>query len=348
MKTPGDADVVVRGRAALLDALDALSEHRRAVVLVGAQAIYLHTSSVPTGLAATTKDSDLALDTRFLGNSPTVDAAMLAAGFHLDLTTNQPGAWLSADGMPIDIMVPEALAGGRGSRGMTVQPHSRQSARRAVGLEAAVVDNAVLDIAALDPTDPRVIGVAVAGPAALLVAKLHKLGKRQQQAPYRLSDKDAHDVYRLLSAFETAGLVKTLRLVSDDELAGDVTREAMDVLGDLFAGGESAVGSMMAGRAEELVGDPQFVSQAVAVLAQDPGRHSRPERRPGSRCASVSAWSPVGKSGSSGSGSSRVPMLHGNRPGDVPPSTSAVRYRRHDQAFTVRSPARTAAHDHAV
>lgn len=43
MNNSGDADLLVRARAALLDALDALADHRDAVVVIGAQAIYLHT-----------------------------------------------------------------------------------------------------------------------------------------------------------------------------------------------------------------------------------------------------------------------------------------------------------------
>lgn len=268
MSTPGDDDVVVRGRTVLLDALEALSDHRDAVVLVGAQAIYLHTASVQTGLAAATKDSDLVVDPRRLGSSPTIDAAMEAAGFHLDLTSKQPGAWLSADGMPVDVMVPEALAGGSGRRGTRVPPHAPQSARRAIGLEAAVVDNAPMDIVALDSGDERVCRVAVAGPAALLVSKLHKLGERQDDQG-RLNDKDAHDVYRLLTAFETEALAATLRDLMVHDLAGAVSRDAMVALDVLFAQGRSSLGSTMAGRAEELVGDPDFVSQAVAALAQD-------------------------------------------------------------------------------
>jgi len=41
---PGVPDpLYVRARAALLDAVEALGAHRDAIVLVGAQAIYLHT-----------------------------------------------------------------------------------------------------------------------------------------------------------------------------------------------------------------------------------------------------------------------------------------------------------------
>lgn len=42
MSPPGDADILVAARAALLDALDALRDQRDALVLIGAQAIYLH------------------------------------------------------------------------------------------------------------------------------------------------------------------------------------------------------------------------------------------------------------------------------------------------------------------
>lgn len=48
MSSPGEADgLLVAARAALLDALDALDEHRDSVVVIGAQAIYLRTASAP-------------------------------------------------------------------------------------------------------------------------------------------------------------------------------------------------------------------------------------------------------------------------------------------------------------
>jgi hypothetical protein len=51
-------------------------------------------------------------------------------------------------------------------------------------------------------------------------------------------------------------------------LAGDVTDTALDYLAQLFAE-DSGVGSVMAGRAEELVGDPAVVAAACAALAGD-------------------------------------------------------------------------------
>ncbi len=55
----GASEILVRARSALLDALDALAEQRSALVLIGAQAIYLHTGAAPVALAESTKDSDI-------------------------------------------------------------------------------------------------------------------------------------------------------------------------------------------------------------------------------------------------------------------------------------------------
>jgi hypothetical protein len=92
--------LLVRARDALLDALDALSDHRESVVVVGAQAVYLHTGAAATPVAEATKDSDLAIDGRKLADQPLIDAAMRSADFQLDKSKNQPGTWVSADGIP--------------------------------------------------------------------------------------------------------------------------------------------------------------------------------------------------------------------------------------------------------
>jgi hypothetical protein len=77
-------------------------------------------------------------------------------------------------------------------------------------------------VRAFEPHDDRAITVNVAGPAALLVAKLHKLGDRRS-TPGRLLDKDAHDLYRLLVAVPTEELAAGLQRLRADELAGPVT-----------------------------------------------------------------------------------------------------------------------------
>jgi hypothetical protein len=195
---------------------------------------------------------------------------MSAAGFSQDVSSRQPGAWLNPAGIPVDLMVPEALAGAAASqrRGARIPPHANTAARRAVGLEAAVVDHAPMRVTALGEGDERSCTVEVAGPAALLVAKLHKLGERRDN-PRRLEDKDAHDVYRLFVAVPTDVLAATVRRLLADPLAGAVTEQAMSYLQEMFAAGPRALGSAMAGRAEVGVGEPDTVAASVAVLAGD-------------------------------------------------------------------------------
>ena len=174
---------------------------------------------------------------------------------------------MSPNGIPVDLMVPEDLAGSGSRRGVRIPPHGTHSARRASGLEAAVIDHSPMRVESLDG-DGRSALVNVAGPAALVVAKLHKLGERVD-TPDRLNDKDAHDIYRLLVATETPELAATIRRLIADELSHNVTSKALEYMQQLFAAGPDALGSTMAGRAEEGVGQPETVSASVSFLAQD-------------------------------------------------------------------------------
>lgn len=268
MNSSGDeaADLLVRARSVLLDALDGLRDHIDAIIVIGAQAVYLRTGGIDVALAEATKDSDVAVDPRLLADEPRIEAAMRAAGF-LPSMNGQPGAWISLDGIPVDLMVPESLAGA-GTRGARIPPHDARATRRARGLEATLVDFDEMEVSALDPDDHRIVRVKVAGAAALLVAKLHKIAERVD-TPRRLVDKDAPDAYRILRAIETDVLILAFTRLLADELSEGATREALAYLAALFAAGPEAIGAMMAGRAEEAVGDPVQVSAAVAILSGD-------------------------------------------------------------------------------
>jgi hypothetical protein len=83
-KLPVGADqqsVYIAARRVLLDALVALAPHGKAVVLIGAQAVYLHAASANLGVAAYTSDGDLGLDPDILGDETLLEEAMTAAGF---------------------------------------------------------------------------------------------------------------------------------------------------------------------------------------------------------------------------------------------------------------------------
>jgi hypothetical protein len=121
----------------------------------------------------------------------------------------------------------------------------------------------------VDPSDKRTFNARVAGPAALLIAKVHKIHERLDR-PNRLNDNDAHDIYRLLVATtDVPALAATFQRLLADPVSESVTQRAIDWLPSLFADGPDAVGSVMAGRAEEGVGDPDVVSASVAALAAD-------------------------------------------------------------------------------
>lgn len=84
--------ITIAARRVLLDALEALEGHRDALVLVGAQAIYLYTGDTDVAIATTTKDSNIALIPICLASSPTLDSAVTAAGFSHDRSVQQPGS----------------------------------------------------------------------------------------------------------------------------------------------------------------------------------------------------------------------------------------------------------------
>ena len=105
----GGADpLYISARTALLDAADALAEQLDALVLVGAQAIYLQTDHVEFAAAEYTTDADFCVSPAALTDAPLLPSLLKARGFS---PREHPGAWSSPDGVPVDLMVPEALAG---------------------------------------------------------------------------------------------------------------------------------------------------------------------------------------------------------------------------------------------
>jgi hypothetical protein len=134
-------------------------------------------------------------------------------------------------------------------------------------LEGALVDRSRHTIKALDGGDLRTEEIWVAGPAALLVAKVHKIAERAG-SPGRERDKDALDVLRLLRAVETQELAMHLGMLGQDELAATVTIEARTLLQRFFARRESEA-VLMAVRAAGTDEDPETIAGSMTELVSD-------------------------------------------------------------------------------
>ena len=80
---PGELDeFYVRARAALLDATDALAPHLDSIVLVGAQAIYLHTGDADLAVAEFTTDADFSVEPGQLSDTPLLGDLLSRPRFH--------------------------------------------------------------------------------------------------------------------------------------------------------------------------------------------------------------------------------------------------------------------------
>lgn len=100
----------------------------------------------------------------------------------------------------------------------------------------------------MDPTDERTFIVDVAGPTALPVSKLHKIGERTAQAearPDRVIAKDAPDSYRLMLHLGPKTAVDRFAFLLEDPIAGPSTRTALGYLQALF-GAPAAAGVRLA------------------------------------------------------------------------------------------------------
>lgn len=248
-----------------------MGPHLSAVVLVGAQAVYIHAGEADLAVAPYTTDGDLALDPTLLGPEPLIEDSMEHAGFSLQ--KGGVGIWLRVVDVrgvkrtvAVDLLVPESL-GGPGRRAARIPPHAKGSARKVTGLEGALVDRDLHKIGALDPADRRQFELMVAGPAALLTAKIYKIAEREADA-HRRSDKDALDVYRLLRAVPAQDLARGFRRLLSDPLSRQVAETAQRKMGQLF-GRTHAPGTQMAARAAYPLENGETLAASLAALTQD-------------------------------------------------------------------------------
>ena len=250
----------------LFQAIEALEEHRESVILVGAQAVYIHTLHISIPVEPFTTDADLVLDSRNLQANPGIDALLGRAGFLPNPSSDAVGSWVSPAGIPLDLMVP-ASYGGPGRRAARLPNHGDRTLRKTPGIEAVLFDNSPHSIQDADSKSGVSYKISVAGPASLLIAKLVKFHERAGTT--RLIQKDAYDIYRLLLAVDPETLVaKLLHLGSLPEVEAEF-RLAIDCLREQFASSSDAQGSRSAGESERLVGNPERVSNRVWALSNE-------------------------------------------------------------------------------
>lgn len=266
-------ELYVMARRVLLDALDALGHHRDAIVLVGAQAVYLRVGDADLAVTPYTTDGDLVIDPAVLAEIPPLERALMDAGFY-PKTKDSVGIWLTTRktsqqvyaNIAVDLLVPASVSPGTGRRAARLPGHDTRVARIVSGLDGAIVDADVLKLAALEDGDARTVDVRVAGPAALLVAKVHKIDDRKGSD--RQSDKDALDVLRLLRGTETEDLAARYAKLLGDRRSEDAARRGRELLEEQFAKRED-IGVQMAIRSAGALGDADELSALFEALVGD-------------------------------------------------------------------------------
>ena len=269
----GVDELYVLARRVLLDALGGLGPHRDAVVLVGAQAVYLRVGEGDLAVAPYTTDGDLAIDPAVLAEIPPLEQALMAAGF-LPKTKDSIGIWITRHPTPggpdreigVDLLVPATASPGTGRRAARLPGHDSRAARIVKGLDGAIVDADVMRLPALDAADPRAFDVRVAGPAALLVAKLHKISERR--GTDRQSDKDALDVLRLLRGTAHDDLAGRYQTLLADARSAETAHAGRALLRDLFTG-RAGIGVQMAVRSVGALVDADEIAASCEALAGD-------------------------------------------------------------------------------
>jgi hypothetical protein len=282
---PAPDPLYIAARRVLLDGLEALGEQRRAAILVGAHAVYLRVGEGDLATTPHTTDADLALDPSLLGEDPLLSEALVAAGFwpKTGASGRIVGSWVAEQQVEgrsvhvdLDLLVPKAVSG-EGTRAARLGAQGDHLARKAFGLELALVDNDLMDVGSLD-SDPRSFEVHVAGPAALLISKVHKVTERLDDP--RRNDhiaKDALDILRLLRGDDLDSMARVLAEARAAELdtadpvvavaIATTVEQGLTVLKAEFSR-EAARGCALAGRAAAGRDDPAVIAASLAALVQ--------------------------------------------------------------------------------
>jgi hypothetical protein len=271
---------VTQARRTLIQVLRDLRQYRRdAIIVVGAQAVYLRTQSVSLPFALFTRDADLALDPRILDREPPLRITLAVAGY--TPRDRQPGLYWAPgreehDGAQVDLLVQEDFASPGGRRDARLPGDNRNVARRVRGLEASLYDRDLLQIRDFD--DPSAgIEALVAGPAALILAKAQKIVERDSGTPERVKPKDVADVFALLRAHEPGELERRFGMLAvQPEIAGALAA-GVSAVQEVFgkARGRALFADTLSGiaeRAELLASYEALTRELLTIVTRVAGR----------------------------------------------------------------------------
>jgi hypothetical protein len=235
----------VEARRLLLDALLALEPIRGAFVLGGGQAIDVRFGAPPFPLAPSRWwDGDLTMDAPAFDGSASPAERLRSAGLRL---RGGPGHWARAEGrlaaffghrarVRLDVVLPDEPWPARLAAS---DPRRDGSASIMRPMVVTLLDAEDRLVGSLDPADDRAVRSRVAGPASLLLTKVHKLETRRKRAIARrralasIPAKDVLDVVRLLTAADD-DLERDVERIRRDPRGRVVARESLSFLRDGF------------------------------------------------------------------------------------------------------------------
>lgn len=208
-----------RSRRLLITTIVALGEYADAVTVVGAHAVHLCVQKKwgPVDMEST-RDGDLAINPVLIAQDPKIMEIMAEIGLE-PARPERPGiyGYVSERGLSwdqrttVDLLVPETYAGSKGRSARI--PGQKSATTRAYGLELAIHDRTLTRISTTDGEPELSVDVHVAGPAALLIAKAHKVSERLadvEKRPDRLRPKDSGDIALLMMVTVGAEMAESM------------------------------------------------------------------------------------------------------------------------------------------
>lgn len=233
-----------RSRRLLIETILALGEHAKAVTVVGAHAVHVWVQKKwgPVDMEST-RDGDLALNPVLIAQDPQIMDLLAEIGLE-QARPERPGIYglVSERGLTweqrttVDLLVPETYAGSTGRSARI--PGQKNATTRAYGLELAIHDRALTKISTSDSEPELTVDVNVAGPAALLIAKAHKVSDRLADVvkrPDRLRPKDSGDIALLMMVTDGSEIAATMQKhLSENPEIHDVVRVGGQRLTEMY------------------------------------------------------------------------------------------------------------------